>query len=353
MADDSFHGADLFDGRVPVCGIVDGGLEDEEVGGAFGEDVTFESEGVWGGAEGADAGINKLEGAFGESFGEVLLDEVAPSFHGGDGAAEECDAQGSVLAGFFEEVWEAATEGVVVVTEGGVAVFEFGGGSSWNSEGVAEGVGDGVRVAEAVGVVIGVGAFEEGETATKLGVALLNEEDIFLRGDYVVRAAAEADDVDAGVCEGFQVVDGIARESEGFRFIGESVRGEKALPVCGGAFSGALAAGPAFEIADGVVTVDGGDFFGIPCGPVEGEETAAAEPGQRRFFPEAELFCEGCVEAVHGIQGRGGAIEVLNIEVGHVEPAAQQFGVDLGFVSEELGAPVPRVSGERFFGKHE
>ena len=336
-----------------VGGVIDGGFEDEKVERAFGEDVAFESESVRCGTEGADSCVYELKRAAWEAFREIFFERIAPAFHSGDGPPEEGDADSSLLLSFLQEVGEATSEGVVVVAVGCRTVFTFRSWGNLDLEGIAQSICDRIGVAEAMGVMVGEGAFEEGDLASKGGVALVDEKNVFLRGDDFICATAEGDDVDACFGEGFEVIHRIASVFYRLRFIGEIVSGEKALPVSGGPFSGAFSARPTLEVADGVVSVDGGDIFRAACGPVEREETAAAESCKHGFFPERERFCDGGVEGVHGIKGEWSAVEVLDVDVGDVESSTQEFGVDLWFVSKEFSAPVPRVSGERFFREHQ
>ena len=164
----------------------------------------------------------------------------------------------------------------------------------------------------------------------------------------MVGAAAEAHDVDAAFGERFEVIDGVRWILECFCLIGESVGGEQALPVTRRPFSRAFSPGPTLEIADRIVSVDRGYLFWVPCGPVEREETASAESCQCGPFAQFELLRDGRVECIHGIQRFGCAVKVLDIDVGDMEAAAQHLGIDLRLMAEELGAPVPRISRERF-----
>jgi len=137
-------------------------------------------------------------------------------------------------------------------------------------------IDDGFGVDEAVRVVVDAGLGDDDDFATEFFVALFDEARVFVDGHGFIGVAGDMQQRDFGFGEWFEIVDGIefVRERLFFR---QAVDFQAALPITCRAFALAFAAGPAFEIADGCVVVNAGDFVGIACGPVQCEETASAE----------------------------------------------------------------------------
>lgn len=207
-------------------------------------------------------------------------------------------------------------------------------------------------VLEAVGVMVDARFEDYLDGAPEFLITACEEPAVLRVGHDGIGFAADREDGDLGLGERAEVIDRVEGVGEGLCF-GEVIGGLAAFPVRRGTLAFALAAGPAFEIADRGVEIDGGDAFGVSCGPVEGEETAPAEPFENGFGSESPELDEVIVKSIHGFERDRCAVEVLHVEIGDVEAMGEEGEIRLRLMPEELGAPDPGTAGGRVGGKDE
>ena len=90
LPDDSLHPANTcLLGMSGILVVIDRELDEEQIDGAMGKDVSLQAEGSRGRAGGGYARIDKLELGLGESFLEPFCHHRAISVHLGDGTSHE------------------------------------------------------------------------------------------------------------------------------------------------------------------------------------------------------------------------------------------------------------------------
>ncbi len=211
-------------------------------------------------------------------------------------------------------------------------------------------VDDGLGVIESVRVMADARFADELDGGAEGDVAVVDEFGVFLPGDDVIGVAIDVEKGDFVRGELGELVDGIAGPGESGGFVGEVPEFEDEGPVFGVAFAFALAAGPAFEVADGGVAVDAGDAVGMGDGPLVAVEAAAAEADEGGFFGKGVAGGEFGVELVPVFHGEGAAEHVRDFEVDDVVAFAEEGDVGGGFVAEEFAVPDPGISRGGLFG---
>ncbi len=199
-------------------------------------------------------------------------------------------------------------------------------------------VHDGFWIFEAVGVVADAFLADDFNLAAEFLIALLDDVGVLGDGDDVIGLANHVEEGDFCFGERGEVVDGAA--FVGFGFFGGEIVGFENL---------GFDAGPAFEITNGCVGVDAGDFVGIFGGPVVDDEAATGHAFEGGFFGEAVVGDKVLVELVPSGDGFGCTVESGDVAVGDVESLVEKGDVGLGFVSKEAGAPNPGFAFCGFF----
>ena len=214
-------------------------------------------------------------------------------------------------------------------------------------------VDNGLRVLEAMGMMVATGLSDELKMATEFLIALLGDGGVFGQGHDLVCITANGEDGNLVGGQGSEVVDGVELVGLGF-FIGlEAIHILAAGPVAGGALAFAKARGPALEVAHRGIHIQAGHHFGMRSGEVVGEQAAAAESLERDLGIEVELFHHMIVKHDHVRHGSGAAVLVGHIGVGNVETFLQKAQISLGLVSKELRAPNPGIARSRLLGHNE
>jgi len=115
---------------------------------------------------------------------------------------------------------------------------------------------------------------------TELPVPLFNNQSVFCWRHHVITVPDHMHKGNSGFCKRLERVDGISLIGQRCGLIGKAIGGQTGRPVLWAAAAAALAAGPAFEVAHGIVAINCHDIAGMLGGISLGIESAPADSDQ-------------------------------------------------------------------------
>lgn len=205
-------------------------------------------------------------------------------------------------------------------------------------------------IGETVRVMVDSGLADHLHRSAQGAVALFDNQSVFLGGDDVIGVAHDVDEGDASLGERFEGIDGATLPGDGGGFVREAVELLEGSPIAGAALATALAARPAFDVADAGIAINDGDFVRMGGGEAVGVEAAAADADEGGFPGEAAAEGFG-MERLEMFHGSGRAIGVTDRDMGVVETLGEQGGggAALGEGIWKLETPGPGFAGESGF----
>jgi len=171
-------------------------------------------------------------------------------------------------------------------------------------------------------------------------VPLFENRGVLGHRDDLVGIAHHVQQGDAGFGQRFEMVDRIALGGKGLLF-GQAVDFEALRPVSGAARAGALAAGPALDVADRRVRVDAGDLVGVLRRPVVDDQSAPAHALQGGPGRQAVHLRQVGVELIPDRDGPRRAEQTGHVDVHEMKTFSEQRDIGLRLVAEETGPPDP------------